>query len=613
MKKAFVIWISEPNKFVVVGILALICIVLVTYFPALNTGLYLDDWHFLETVGRKTLPEFLEIFFDPRVQVLWYRPLQGVLGRVEYALLSSNFFGYHLFQVFLHLANCFLLFAIVRRLTQEWRLALLSAIVYAGLPVYSLAVIWISVVDPLVELFYLSSIWIWLVYLQGGPQLSRVLAYGAFVLLLLTKETGVTLPFVLILIDRLLIRRTAEVKELVLEYSPFVIIMLPYLLVEWSIQTRGWYSSSVGYGPGLQVIQNLVQYFGILAFPWTTDALWNYVFLAVAILLLIWFTVSSRTAVLTVLVLFALVTILPVAGFGRTAFHPRYLYLPSIAMAVALALLCEWGLSKPARQKWRSTVASILAAFALFVGGLGVSDASTTFAELSRQERVPFRDISQRHPTFPADSYLYFIIPHSLLSGNLSGKFFLRYGRDVNVETTNTEQPARLRDHNMSYVYYFDETGRTIEVSVEKNAPTQISLPLPVQFSETIRLEGYEVVNTRVKRGEALVVLLYWRASEKVYRDYTVFAHLVDSRGEVVAGYDSQPKQGTAPTSGWLPNQLFVDSVIMPVTSDVPAGTGYRLELGLYYLPTMQRAEIVDTADTVITDRLAIQPFTVVE
>jgi hypothetical protein len=49
------------------------------------------------------------------------------------------------------------------------------------------------------------------------------------------------------------------------------------------------------------------------------------------------------------------------------------------------------------------------------------------------------------------------------------------------------------------------------------------------------------------------------------------------------------------------------------IPEDVPIGSILCLEIGLYYLPTMQRLAIVDSLGAPIHDRLVIAPIDVVE
>ncbi|HEX9076148.1 MAG TPA: hypothetical protein VF932_10235, partial [Anaerolineae bacterium] len=243
--------------------------------------------------------------------------------------------------------------------------------------------------------------------------------------------------------------------------------------------------------------------------------------------------------------------------------------------------------------------------------GLAVNESALSAAEWARQLRVPFRDIERQHATFPKDTLLYFIDPITPTTGGLSGMFFLRYGRDMTVK--NWTEYAGLRDHNVSYVYYFDEARRPREILADREAAPLVSPVLPVDYAAPIRLEALQVASTTIRRGNPFVLLLYWRGMGSIDRRYTVFVHLLDRDGNLVAGYDSQPRKGQAPTTVWERGLLYADAIVMPVGADVPLGSGYKIAVGLYDQQTQERLAVIDAQGQPVGDEITIESFTVVE
>jgi len=47
-------------------------------------------------------------------------------------------------------------------------------------------------------------------------------------------------------------------------------------------------------------------------------------------------------------------------------------------------------------------------------------------------------------------------------------------------------------------------------------------------------------------------------------RDYVVFLHLLDEKGQIVAQRDIAPAGGTRPTSGWIAGEVVVDLHTFP-------------------------------------------------
>ncbi len=92
-----------------------------------------------------------------------------------------------------------------------------------------------------------------------------------------------------------------------------------------------------------------------------------------------------------------------------------------------------------------------------------------------------------------------------------------------------------------------------------------------------------------------------------------MFVHLLDREGNLVAGYDSQPRKGQDPTTTWERGLLNADAIVMPVGSEVPLGSGYKITVGLYDSQTQQRLALIDARGQPAGDEITIESFTVVE
>jgi hypothetical protein len=84
--------------------------------------------------------------------------------------------------------------------------------------------------------------------------------------------------------------------------------------------------------------------------------------------------------------------------------------------------------------------------------------------------------------------------------------------------------------------------------------------------------------------GQALEVTIPWRVRAQPDRDWSVYLHLVDDDGVVVAQRDSYPGGGSLPTSDWLPGMVVSDThrMTIPFTAGSPACENCRLRIGWY-------------------------------
>jgi hypothetical protein len=88
---------------------------------------------------------------------------------------------------------------------------------------------------------------------------------------------------------------------------------------------------------------------------------------------------------------------------------------------------------------------------------------------------------------------------------------------------------------------------------------------------------------------------LYWEAKTRPTRDYTVFVHLLNSSGKMVAQADGQPLEGRYPTDLWAAPEKLADRHSLRLPADLAPGD-YRLRIGLYALADGHRVPVLNGA-----------------
>jgi hypothetical protein len=381
------------------------------------------------------------------------------------------------------------------------------------------------------------------------------------------------------------------------------------------VQSRGEFVGQFGFKIGPHMINNLIPYMAVLAFPWTVDLpkdVWMYVLLALVVVVYTGVMIWRKSLPMLFLALFAVLNISPLLGFPLDYFNTRYLYLSTISSAIVLASIFEIVWQRVASRRFLEIGVAILVAAVVVMSSSIVVASADGLAEYTRRIRVPFRDVTRLHPTFPPGTYLYFVNSPQTSYWDFEGLFFSRYGNSVQVNATDLGKPADLRAHSLAYVYYFDSTGKPVELAVDPAMAARVTPTLPAQFENDMVLDAYEIPSARLQRGKALVVILNWHAQSKLQDDFTVFAHLIDAQGNRVAEYDNPPGNGKSPTSQWTPHLTFVDAVVLPLSPELPLGGGYRLEIGMYGSQTLQRVSWRDAAGN-RNDRVTIDAFEIVD
>ncbi len=131
---------------------------------------------------------------------------------------------------------------------------------------------------------------------------------------------------------------------------------------------------------------------------------------------------------------------------------------------------------------------------------------------------------------------------------------------------------------------------------------TQIKIPLPPpsaaelraariseqRFGETMTLLRYALTTERATRRVQLT--LYWQAFGIAPTDYTVFVHLLDAGGNIVAQHDAQPRGGAYPTSVWDIGEIVRDDYALVAPPDAIAP--FTLAIGMYAQPGLKRLPV---------------------
>lgn len=124
-------------------------------------------------------------------------------------------------------------------------------------------------------------------------------------------------------------------------------------------------------------------------------------------------------------------------------------------------------------------------------------------------------------------------------------------------------------------------------------------------FDQRIALLGYTLPTRSVKPGESVTLSLYWQARAEMDRDYTVFVHMLDADGNIVAQSDHQPQAGNYPTSIWDAGERVRDEFALNLPNDLANGK-YQIKIGWYDLETGARLSARDASDQILGDHILL-------
>jgi len=118
--------------------------------------------------------------------------------------------------------------------------------------------------------------------------------------------------------------------------------------------------------------------------------------------------------------------------------------------------------------------------------------------------------------------------------------------------------------------YYFAAPGQTSYSEAEQ-----------VYFGDQFRLERFKVGPRSLVAGDAVRIILFWRALVETDKDYVVILLLKDRQGRRWAQHEMKPQGGWRPTDTWTKGDLMQDNHALMVPWGTPPGE-YHLELQLY-------------------------------
>lgn len=294
------------------------------------------------------------------MEVANWHPLTWVSHMTDCQLYALNPSGHHLTNLLLHLVNVLLLFHVLQLMTRAlWPSALVAAL-FAVHPLNVESVAWIAERKNLLStLFWLLTMWAYVLYARQEGWRRYLLVLGLFVLGLMSKPMLVTLPCVLLLLDYWPLGRLSRhaALRLLLEKAPLFILSAASSVITVKAQRMDGALDAKVLPFGARISNALVSYVAYIykmiwptrlavlyPHPGETLPRWHVVIASLALIGLSILIVrgSRKYPYLIVGWLWYLGTLVPVIGIvqvGGQAMADRYAYVPLIGLFIIIA----WG------------------------------------------------------------------------------------------------------------------------------------------------------------------------------------------------------------------------------------------------------------------------------
>lgn len=341
----------------------------------------------------------------------YWQPLTWLSLMLDCQLAGPDPGWFHLVNIFLHLANTLLLFAVLKRMTGSLWPSVFVASAFALHPMHVESVVWIAErKDVLSTLFWMLTLTVYTDYVKRPSAARYLAALTFFTMGLMAKPMLVTLPFVLLLLDywplsrfepfrskKMSVRQSFQVVpkhdsyatfyRMIIEKIPFFLLSALYSIIAYLTQKAGgglvgvtvhsWkakvfhsFFSYTAYMSKLFWPANLAVYYPSDALA--TIAPWRFVLYALVVIGLTFlvFYFGCRRKYLAVGWFWFVGTLVPVIGlieFTGSAYGDRFTYIPYIGLFIMIA----WGLPE-LLSKWPQRKMVLGMAAAMMLTGLGL-------------------------------------------------------------------------------------------------------------------------------------------------------------------------------------------------------------------------------------------------
>lgn len=223
------------------------------------------SWHYLLDIF-KTNPEGRRL-----TSIGFYRPLEVISFLVDYTFWKLNPFGYHCSSIFLHLCNSLLLFWFLKKIKIKTQISFFASLIFAIHPVNTETVTYSLRGDLLATLFSLICFLCFLHFQQGSKFISAFFCVSAYLLALMSKESAVVVPFI-ILIYSVLFHRSSKTNPM---YLVIVLLSISFIyicirlsfILHYSDRPLSLISEATLYQRLLTLPRILLTYIGLLIFP----------------------------------------------------------------------------------------------------------------------------------------------------------------------------------------------------------------------------------------------------------------------------------------------------------------------------------------------------------
>ncbi len=206
-------------------------------------------------------------FFNT-ANIMFYRPLQNISFMLDAQISGGNIWGFYFFNLIFHLLTCIGVFLLLKKLKFDELTAFLSTLIFAVNPLFTHSIAWIpSRGDILIGMFGVFWFINYISFSQKKNYLSLLLSGIFYFAAMLSKESAIVFPGIVILYILLNESRRKKWEEHLLPIGVYLSLAILYLLIRNSFVNSRPGGDIFGLGLLIGNLQTLPELFGKYFLP----------------------------------------------------------------------------------------------------------------------------------------------------------------------------------------------------------------------------------------------------------------------------------------------------------------------------------------------------------
>lgn len=321
-------------------------------------------------------PESIKWAFTTTHFSYWH-PLAWLSHIMDWSLFGANASYHHLVSLLLHIGAIIFLFLFLNKTTKNVWAAAFAAAFFALHPLRVESVAWAAERKDVLSMFFgMACLYVYSFYAENLKKSGYFLCLALFTLALMSKQTMVTLPFILMLLDYWPLNRWQKTikrndakfnsaKRLIWEKIPFILLTIVASIIIFWAQNKGGRLTSIQELPIVTRIFNAIvsyaTYLVKMFWPFNLAVFYPYKMslplweVALALIILACMTIAALQYLRKLPFLFvgwfwymgAMIPLIGLVQAGAQAMADRHTYLPSIGIAIIIS----WGSTSLIKNK----------------------------------------------------------------------------------------------------------------------------------------------------------------------------------------------------------------------------------------------------------------------